>query len=142
MRGLAWQQPKGRRRGTWSSWGLALIFVFPLQAISSLPPHIESKSWNPAVQHRLHRAERCTDRIVRRQDGGGVQHVEDIELSGHLHAAELEVLLQIDVQLIVTRQVERARRVEDDGLDVGPPAREQAGRWCPRDHPGEPRVAL
>src|SRR5207248_3008275 len=92
---------------------------------SCLEPHLERETNDAALQNALYLAERRADRIVPREDGIAVQRVEQIHLAAECLAAHAEVLLEVQVELVVARVVQRARRVHDDRLRVRAPAGEQ-----------------
>ena len=82
--------------------------------------HLKRQSDQPALQDRRHISERVTDSVLAREDCVPVQQIEEVDLPAERLRSVPEVLLQVQVDLVVARVVQRARLVEDERLGVRP----------------------
>src|SRR4029450_9303044 len=104
--------------------------------------HLKRNPRQSALQDRRDVAERGALDVLPREDCVSVQHIEEVDLAAERFSSCSKCLLEVQVELVVTRVIERSRFVQDKGLGVGASPGEQAVCRLVGDRGGEARIAL
>src|SRR5436190_16911730 len=107
----------------------------PLLLQQTLELHLKRKTRRPAKLNRIHLPETGADHVVLRENRVAVEQVEAVDLERERLLSRPEVLLDVHVELVVSRIVKRSRFVQDEGLGVGTAAWKRGGRGGPGDDP-------